>query len=435
MQKLTRAIPSYVLVAMSAWGSRAVVAFVSLATVRVLLKSLGTEQYSVFAILGGLTSWFMLFDLGTGFSAQNYISERRANRQQYSDLIAAGVVLSAGFLAIAAALVLIAGPVAAKFLFRQYHILSSAQKRDLFLVVALLSVLGALSGFVNRVWYARQRGFLANIAPAIGPVIAFGLIKLISVTAITNKLYWSSVAFFAPPALLTAAAACTLFVHIPKQSFATVWNDIKLILRRGRGHWLFALLATATLKVDYIVMSQLLSGDDIVSYNIASMLFTSIFFIYAAVLTALWPNCAEAIAQNRWNVIGSYLRRYITLGIALVVLSSFCIAVFRPQILHLLSPTAPVSLSLSLICLFGFYFVIRVWTDIFAMILQSMSAMKIFLIAVPIEAAIAVPLQIIFVRYIGALGVPAALIVAYLCTVSWIMPLALHQTHRAAIGS
>ncbi|PYK31131.1 MAG: hypothetical protein DME57_04880 [Verrucomicrobia bacterium] len=406
---LTRAVPRHLWVAISAWISRAVVAVVSLAAIRILLQSLGTDQYSVFAILSGLTGWFFLADLGTGFAAQNFISERRAKNEPYSDFIAAGTILSLALMTIAAALIFLAAPVASRFLFAQYVDLSLTQKRDLFLIVGLFSSVVALAGFVNKVWYARQLGFLANVAPAIGPVIGFILIKLVAASAVPDKLYWSCVAFFAPPAILMMIAAATLLPSISRQSFTTIWQDIKLILRRGRGHWLFAVLAAITLKIDYIVMSQSLSGRDIVSYNIASMIFTSIFFIYAAMLAALWPSCAEAIATDRWHEIGGYLRRYIALGILLI------------------------SLGLGLIWLFGVYFVIRVWTDTFGMILQSISAMKIFLIAVPIEAGIAVALQILFVRRFGTIGIPAALIVAYLCTVSWIMPVTLYRKHQAAI--
>jgi O-antigen/teichoic acid export membrane protein len=435
MQDLTRFIPRHVWVAASAWISRVVVAVVSLAAIRILLQSLGTEQYSVFAILSGLTGWFLLFDLGTGFSAQNYISERRAKNEPYSDLVAAGIILSFALLLVASFLLIIIAPPISRFLFAQYPNLSAIQKRDLFLTVGFLSSVVALAGFVNKVWYARQLGFLANVVPALGPVVGFILIKLVAASAITDKLYWSCAAFFAPPAILMIVAAFTLLPSVPRKSVAAIWIDIKQILRRGRGHWLFAVLAAITLKVDYIVMSQLLPGPDIVSYNIASMIFTSIFFIYAAMLAALWPSCAEAIARHRWDEIGGYLRRYIALGVLLIALSTLLIAIFRPQILNLLSPKAPVSLGVGLIAFFGVYYLIRVWTDTFGMILQSISAMKIFLIAVPIEAAIAVTLQILFVRRFGPLGIPAALIVAYLCTVSWIMPVTLLRKHQATIKS
>src|SRR6266576_3794390 len=103
MQNLTRSIPRHVWVAISAWISRAVVAIVSLAAIRILLQSLGTEHYSIFAILSGLTAWFLLFDLGSGYAAQNFISERRAKHEPYWEFIAAGTILSLTLMVIAAA--------------------------------------------------------------------------------------------------------------------------------------------------------------------------------------------------------------------------------------------------------------------------------------------------------------------------------------------
>jgi len=59
MQTLTRSVPPHVWVAISAWLTRAVVAVVSRAAIRILLQSLGTEQYSVFAILSLLIAAFI----------------------------------------------------------------------------------------------------------------------------------------------------------------------------------------------------------------------------------------------------------------------------------------------------------------------------------------------------------------------------------------
>src|SRR5205807_2561963 len=124
-------------------------------------------------------------------------------------------------------------------------------------------------------------------------------------------------------------------------------------------------------NVDYIVMSQVLASNDIVTYNITSKIFGIVFFIYSAVLISLWPNCSEAIARGRWDLIRGYIRLYVGLGIALVIAATFGIAAFRDQILQVLAPNGHVVLSLSLILLFGLYFIIRVWTDMFAMVLQS----------------------------------------------------------------
>ena len=169
------------------------------------------------------------------------------------------------------------------------------------------------------------------------------------------------------------------------------------------------------------------------TYNITSKVFAIVFFIYSAVLISLWPNCSEAVARGRWDLIRKYLGLYIALGIALVILATLAIALFREQILQILAPGGHVSLSLSLILLFGLYFVVRVWTDMFAMVLQSFSALKTFLIAVPIQALIGVVLQIVFAKRYGMQGIPVALTISFLCTVSWVLPLTLHHKHAASV--
>lgn len=426
-------IPRYVWVTISAWVSRILMAFISLATIRILLRGLGTEQYSVFAVMSGITAWFTLLDFGTGISAQNYISERRANDRPYSDFIAAGALLSIILLVVAVGLLLLAAGPLATMLLQRYSFLPNAEKGKLFFAVGFFSTVVVLAGFVNRVWYARQMGFLANLTPVFGAAIGLALIKVVAASALTNKLLWSAIAFFAPTALITAIAMCTLLPGVRHHSFATLVQDTKLLLRRGSGHWLFALFANATLNVDYIVISQLLGSNDIVTYNITSKVFAIVFFIYSAVLISLWPNCSEAVARGRWDLIRKYLGLYIGLGIALVIVATLAIALFREQILQILAPGGHVSLSLSLILLFGLYFVVRVWTDMFAMVLQSFSALKTFLIAVPIQALIGVVLQIVFAKRFGMQGIPIALTISFLCTVSWVLPLTLHYKRAASL--
>ncbi len=54
----------------------------------------------------------------------------------------------------------------------------------------------------------------------------------------------------------------------------------------------FSSLSIIVLQTDYIVMSQL-SAADIIKYTVTMKIFGLMFFIYTAVLQALWPVCAE----------------------------------------------------------------------------------------------------------------------------------------------
>jgi len=75
-----------------------------------------------------------------------------------------------------------------------------------------------------------------------------------------------------------------------------------------------------------------------------------------------------------------------------------------------------------LIIIFGFYYLIRIWTDTYAMVLQSVSILKPFWILVPIQALISLFGQIYFVRMYRLNGILYGLILSFLLTVSWGLP-------------
>lgn len=85
-------VPTHIIVAASAWGSRLVSIFIQFYSIKILLDLLGTEGYAVFTVIGSLVGWFLLADFGLGNSLQNQISYRRANHQEYQDLVLSAVI-------------------------------------------------------------------------------------------------------------------------------------------------------------------------------------------------------------------------------------------------------------------------------------------------------------------------------------------------------
>jgi O-antigen/teichoic acid export membrane protein len=67
-------IPRHLIVAASAWISRAVSAFIQIISVRALLLYLGEERYAVYVIVYSLIGWFSLCDLGFGIVLLNRYS-------------------------------------------------------------------------------------------------------------------------------------------------------------------------------------------------------------------------------------------------------------------------------------------------------------------------------------------------------------------------
>jgi hypothetical protein len=88
----------------------------------------------------------------------------------------------------------------------------------------------------------------------------------------------------------------------------------------------------------------------------------------------------------------------------------------------LLAPTQALEAPSALLLLAGGYQVLRVWTDTFAMMLQSMSLLRPFWLLVPLQAIASVMLQIWLVPQFGLYGTFIGLTLSFLLTVSWGLP-------------
>jgi O-antigen/teichoic acid export membrane protein len=91
-------------------------------------------------------------------------------------------------------------------------------------------------------------------------------------------------------------------------------------------------------------------------------------------------------------------------------------------------PAKRLQVSGGVLMIIGIYQMLRVWTDTFAMVFQSMSLLKPFWIIVPIQSAISLGAQIVFVPSFGLYGIYIALICSFVLTVSWFLPFYLYKS-------
>ncbi|MFZ5649816.1 MAG: MATE family efflux transporter [Bacillota bacterium] len=417
-------IPNHLLVAAGAWGGRIVSAAVQLVSVRLLVEGLGAGQYAVFAVLTSLNGWFTLADFGMGAGLQNYISESRAREEDHRPYVAA-----AGFLAVIAfILVLLALYLLSPFL--SHHLLvnlylpEGESANRLFLVAGAIFTCTATGGISYRIWYAYQKGYYANIFPAMGALAGLAGVWLAAGRAGKDNILLICLAVFHAPVAIAAAISFVVTV-LPafKKAGPTFFFPYMLpLLKRGVKFWVFGLMAAGVLQIDYIVMSQKLAPGDITSYNIVSKIYAFIFFIYNAVLAALWPVCAEYLAVGLRHEVKKIVQRYILYGFSIIAFATGGLLLFMPLVLKVIAPTQVVSIANSTILLFGVYFILRVWTDTFAMALQSMSDLYIFWLCVPIQAILSLSLQWSLSGIYGVNGIVLGLIGSFLLTVFWVLP-------------
>lgn len=427
-------LPRHLLVAGSAWASRIVAALLQLASVRILMDNLGMENYAVFVLLTGLLGWFMLADLGLGVCVQNYISESRAKNHPYDDLIVTSGILAVLLLFVTIIGLYFVSPYVAPLLLKKFSFLDEAEKTKLFFLTGVISIGLSVGGIIYKVWYAEQRGYLSNIFPAAAALVGFGGVLLLKQISVEDKLFLNLAVFTAPTAIFPLLALLLQQLKIrrrsPEHLSMKLPGTILHITKRGLHFWFFAIMSAGVLQIDYIVMSQFLNYHDIAVYNLSTKVFGLVFFIYSAVLMALWPIFSESIAKRDWDLVQRYLKKYLALGLIFMLACTVLFIWLMPVAVGMLAPKEKILVPLGLILLLGVYQMIRIWTDTFAVLLQSISVLTPFWIYVPIQAMLSVVLQWLLAPIYGLYGIVLGLITSFVFTVMWALPLAVRKKYQ-----
>jgi O-antigen/teichoic acid export membrane protein len=413
----------HVWTSISGWGSRLLVALSQLLVIRILTDSLGMEEYAVFAIMAGIAGWFALADFGLGTGLQNTVSELRANKVDYTQFlrrlapsVAAMFVLSAS---ISAALAFVVGPV----LFRNFPAVPHNQQIACFLATSVLLTGTAIGSIAYKLWIAEGRGYAGNIAQGVGAAFGLAAVYAVSTSAIQDKLLASLIAFFLPNCLFSVASIGIKLARAPKQAAPAESDLLRKIRKRSLSYFAFAACAMGVVQVDFFVMSQLLGAGEIAAYSVVSKVYLFVFYLFSAVLTALWPLFAEAATLKAWPQLQAMLRRTLMLGIGFGLLSGVALFVCMDWILALLAPELGLTAPAGLLALFGVYNLVRIWTDTFATVLQSANDYKPLVMTVPFQALASAGLQTLLVPVLGIQGVVIGLVASFLLTVSWVLPI------------
>ncbi|WP_144033525.1 MATE family efflux transporter [Sphingomonas guangdongensis] len=387
---------------------------------RILTDGLGTVGYGAFAVLSSLAGWFALSDFSIAVTLQNYISERRAAELETDDLVFTAATLSLGAALLFAVVLLLAGPWLSNLLLDEFAVLSRSERTLAFYAIAFPSIGTALGGMAYKIWFAQHRGYLSNLLPAAGTVLGTVAVWLFMRSSPQQPLASTLFLYYAASALIPVLALTGIVLAAARHRFAT--DLLRPLLRRAARFWIFGVLAAAVLQVDYIIMAQVLQAADIVVYNVASKIFQLVFFVYNALLFALWPVCSEAIARGEWARVFALLRRNLVIGIAFTVLCGVGVGVLNGTIVSIVAPTLAEPLPMLVVILLTIYVAVRVWSDTFGMVLQSMNDLTPLLIALPIQAVLSAALQTLGASVAGLPGMIAGLTACFVLTVAWYLP-------------
>ena len=402
--------------------SRFLYVAITLYTIKVITGLITVNEYAVFSIIINVCTWYLLVDLGIGSSLQNYITEKNILSEKIADFALIAYILLILLSFIWLIFLFFLSPYASHFLFKQFEIKNG---QHLFFVSSVIGILTGVGTVSYKILNALKLNYLPSLFSAIGAIFSLVIILVLK-NRINLNLFGISISYLSG----TFLAAVIPFIYFANQFIQTFvkrnikqmfYESSKLILTRGLKFWIFNLFSALVLQIDYIVMSQLVSAGEITNYNIIMRVFGIGFMVYTMLLNAVWPSFTEMNILNKSEEIIQKCFSFIKIGILGTIILSVGLFFFQKNIFALLA-SFPIKVSSIVIILIMIYYMIRVWTDTFSIVLLSSNSFKPLMIFTPLQALLAILFELVLGAKFGITGIVSGLIISFLCTVSWALP-------------
>jgi O-antigen/teichoic acid export membrane protein len=329
-------------------GSKFALTAFHFVTIPVLVRTLGSEQYGVFAIITSFQSFTTVLDFGISSGLLNAIAE--AEGKEESKTSHAEAVSTSFFLLTGVALLAIIMVIAASFWIDASSLLNIQVPADrqpvrlsiaVFLVIMLATIPFAS---VQRIQTGYQEAYISELWIGGAYVLA-----TVAVTAFAWK--WHSltlvVAGLSGAIFLSMCAnwVYALFVRRP-----WIRPSLAMCTRRmfrqlvGSGSWFFVLDIIRILfyGLDGVIIARVLVPSAVTQYAVTQKLFTAVFLAVSAFMQPLWPAYREALFRGDLKWVHNLVRRSIfqsglaagAMCIALAFSARFIIRLWAgPQIL------------------------------------------------------------------------------------------------------
>lgn len=419
----------------SSWIARSATIVVSLITIPLMLGTLSVEEYAVYAITASLNMWLALSDFGMGKAIQNSVAAKSARSESVCDVIVTTNILLLGTAAVAVAVLYSCSRPASEFLYRHAMTVRAEEKERIFFIGASLMAITGCSSAVFREWYALLKGYVGNLVTALAHLgVLLGCIIVASSGFHGDRLYAFIVASFLPVSFCSLAAIAFMTIHHYRLGGRFRWGLASEAIRQGRAFFCIGALSSLALGLDYIIISQFLDPEAIVTYNIAARIFAAAYVMYGAILLALWPALTRHAVQGNLIEFSRITRRALLSGVWYMGITTLVALFAINDLIRMLVADKSIVIPALLVCLFGGYYVIRVWTDVFSTVLHSQSDLATMYWIVPLQALIAVAVQLALVSRLSYYAVVAGLIVSFSSTVAWVLPMRARRHCRSNRG-
>ncbi len=426
-------MPKTLLIASAGWSNRIIAASVQIISIPIFIRLLGLDGYAAFSVVSGFICWFALAELGLGSVLQNEISARQARHQALD-----GVIERHLSILIFTTIFCILLYIPLSFLVNHWLSNTFSSYQYLLLIAGCFYMFLFNSNVVYKIFFAKHCGYISYIFQSIGNLLWFGILLLLT--------FWSKLKFSPELIILVTLIpqiCVSLFLYTRLEinwknvcSFpsVTLFQEYKSILKMSMNFFWVSLMSNFVLGVDYFFIAKFLNQHDIVTYNIINKIYIFVAFGYSVLLASLWPILSELYVigeKSSYRKANRTLVKYIFSAFFYVIFASSLIIIFRGYISSILAKSA-IEISVQLIVLFCVYYCIRVIVDFICVALQSRGQVRVLMVTAPLQAIATILLMKAFVNKYALMGIMYALILGFILTAFWILPVSYFRGNNRA---
>ena len=376
----------------------------SLSLIPLSIKILGEYKYGVWVIVFNIVTWVSILDLGLGNGFRNiftsYVAKgelRIARKYLGISYISSLIIAAASFIFL---LIIIMGldlPILLNI-----EQLGNAEINKLIVIALFFALLLMIVKLVDIVLLALHKPHLSVINSTISNLLVLIMLVLVKDKDQMNLAIFAII-FCGTPVLVTSLTSIFLYNgYLRKYApifCASEMKYIKKIFRLGGQFFLIQTSMLILFSTDNIIISKLLSPNEVTVYNVILRYFGLISTFIGIILTPLWSVYTEAFVSNNLGLIKKIIN-YQLLGffilIPLVILWNVLADLIIPVWIN-----ENLSYSKNLTNSFSIYTILLCWNSIFSTVLGALSLIRLGTYITIISAIVNIPLSIYLVEIFG----------------------------------
>jgi O-antigen/teichoic acid export membrane protein len=389
--------------------AKGVTALISLITVRLTIRYLGTERYGLWMTITSVVSMLTFADFGIGNGLLNSIADARGK----DDVESVHKYVSSAFFVLLGIAVFLLGLFCIAYPFiawaRIFNVSSAIAGREsgpaVFVFMACF-LLNLPLDVVQRVQTGHQEGYATNFWTVVGSLAS--LICLLVVMHGNGGLPWLILAILGGQLLGVLGNWAQEFGFARPELLPqwTYWNGAAARKILGTGIMFFILQSCAvfTIPLDNIVITQILGPEAVTQFAVPMRLFILLVTVASMFVVPLWPAYGEALGRGDVRWVRSTF--FHSLGYSALVFGpvAFGLAAFGKLIVRFWVGTQ-VHPAYALLFGMAAWAILNVAGNAIYMLLCGINMLKFVVVLAVLQAVGNLGLKIVMARAFGIAGV------------------------------